>query len=75
MLSEDEKIRELKYTAKWSLKFEEKKRAIDELTYFAGKAIPALTEIYNVTVYDEVKQACIEAIKKIKEKERQGKSS
>lgn len=73
-MPEDEKIKELKYAAKWSLKFEEKKKAIDELISFGEKAIPSLTEIYNVTAYEEVKEECIAAIKRIREMERLGKS-
>ena len=42
--------------------------AIKELSFHGEDAIQHLDEVLNVTTYDEIKAACIEAIKAIKEK-------
>ena len=39
-----------------------------ELSFHGEKAIPYLEEILNATNYDEVRTACVEAIKAIKSK-------
>lgn len=60
----DERFWELKEAAKWSLDIKERKRAISELTEGYGAiALPALSEIKDTTVYEEIRSACIEAIK------------
>lgn len=64
----DTKIFELKERAKWSKDPAEKKTAIRELSAQGDRAIPALDEIRSVTAYDEIKAACIEAIKAIEGK-------
>lgn len=61
-------IFELKERAKWSRDLAEKKTAIKELSAHGDKAIPALDEILSVTAYDDVRAACMEAIKAIKGK-------
>jgi hypothetical protein len=66
---ESQRVKELRYTAKWSLDIEEKKNAIRDLaSSFGERAIPVLNEIIGVTVYEEIKQACAEGIKTIREK-------
>jgi len=67
-LSEKKELWELKQTAKWSDNLREKKMAVKELSFHGEQAIPYLDEVMNVTTYDEIKAACIEAIKAIKEK-------
>ncbi len=57
---------ELKVAAKWSDNAEEKKTAIRELSSRGEEAIPSLEEILSVTAYEDIKAACIEAIKAIK---------
>ena len=64
----DTKIFELKERAKWSKDPAEKKTAIRELSAQGDRAIPALDEIRSVTAYDEIKAACMEAIKAIEGK-------
>jgi len=56
---------ELKEKAKWSADPEEKKAAIRELMTYGETAIPQLEEILKVTAYDDIKAACIKAIKGI----------
>ena len=43
--------------------------AIQELSFHGELAIPYLDEVMNITTYDEIKAACTEAIKAIKEKD------
>lgn len=69
MLSTDKTISQLKETAKWSRDQEEKKTAIKELSAHGENGLTAPEEILNVTVYDEIKAACIEAIKAAKDKD------
>jgi hypothetical protein len=56
---------ELKEKAKWSSDPEEMKTAIKELSTHGNIAVPSLQEILNVTAYEEIKMACIDAIKVI----------
>lgn len=63
----DEKFWELKQAAKWSLQMHEKKRAIAKLLDDYGRgALPALSEIRETTVYEEIRKACADAIKSAK---------
>lgn len=61
-------IFELKERAKWSKDSAEKKTAIRELSTHGDKALAALDEILSVTAYEDVRAACIEAIKAIEGK-------
>jgi len=60
-----ERIRQLKLTAKWSADNNEKKQAISQLINYGDMALPAIQEVLTITVYDDVKQACIEAIRSL----------
>src|SRR5438067_2728625 len=60
-----DRIKELKMTAKWSTDSAEKKGAISELLQYGDEGILAIQEVLSVTVYDDIKQACLEAIKSI----------
>lgn len=64
----DTKIFELKEKAKWSRDSTEKKTAIRELSAQGDGALQALSEIMTVTAYEDVKAACMEAIKAIEGK-------
>jgi hypothetical protein len=66
-LSNAKTFYELKIAAKWSDNAEEKKIAIRELSSRGEEAIPSLEEILSVTAYEDIKAACIAAIKAIKE--------
>ena len=68
-LSDTKIFFELKERAKWSHDSVEKKTAIRELSTHGDGALPALEEIMSVTAYDEIRAACMEAIKAIKGKE------
>jgi hypothetical protein len=57
---------ELKEKAKWSRDPEEKKIAIKELSTHGENAISELQEIMNITAYEDIKNACAEAIKSIR---------
>jgi hypothetical protein len=54
---------ELKEKAKWSSDPEEKKAAIKELSTHGENAISELKEIMSITAYEDIKNACAEAIK------------
>jgi hypothetical protein len=56
---------ELKEKAKWSRDPEEKKTAIKELSTRGENAISELQEIMSITAYEDIKNACAEAIKSI----------
>jgi hypothetical protein len=63
-LRRDERYWQLKESAKWSLEVDERRRAIRELVSGYGMdAIQAIEEVKDVSAYDEIKRACIEAIK------------
>ena len=63
----DERYWQLKESAKWSLEVDERRRAIRELVSGYGRdAIQAIEEVKDVSAYDEIKRACIEAIKSAK---------
>ncbi|MDQ4012619.1 MAG: hypothetical protein M3146_02705, partial [Thermoproteota archaeon] len=49
--------------AKWSSDPEERKAAIKELSTHGENAISELQEIANITAYEDIKNACAEAIK------------
>src|SRR5437867_11805210 len=58
-----DRIRELKLTAKWSADNNEKKKAVLQLIRYGNEARPAIEEVLGITVHDDVKQACLNAIK------------
>lgn len=68
-MSERKDLWKLKQRAKWSHNMRERKAAITELSFHGKEALPYLNEILNITTYDEIKAACIEAIRAIKRKE------
>jgi hypothetical protein len=59
---------DLKETAKWSDSPEERKAAVKTLSTRGEAAMPSLEEIMAVTAYEEIKKACIEAMKTAREK-------
>lgn len=65
----DNSIWELKEAAKWSSNQQERKDAIMKLSARGAEALPSLDEILNVTAYDDVRTACIEAMKSLKKTE------
>jgi hypothetical protein len=75
MASTDDKFWELKESAKWSLDVNERKQAIRQLAAAYGpEAIQSIAEIRDVSAYDEIKQACIEAIKAASVRDAKGRS-
>lgn len=59
----DKSVWELKETAKWSSSPQERKEAVTKLSARGAEALPSLDEIMSVTAYDDIRAACIEAIK------------
>ncbi len=68
LVSEEKKIWQLKEAAKWADDIEAKKTAISELSNRGETAISSLEEILNVTMHEDIKKICIDAIKAIREK-------
>jgi hypothetical protein len=60
--TDSERIRQLKLTAKWSSDNYEKKKAISQLLQYGDGGLPAIQEILAITAYDDIRQACIDAI-------------
>jgi hypothetical protein len=56
---------DLKEKAKWSAHPEEKKAAIEELSNQGEDAMSELQEIMRITAYEDIKNACAEAIMSI----------
>ena len=76
VLADSGEIRELKETAKWGMD-KEKKSAILELARYGNEGFSAIQEVLDLTVYPDIRQACIEAIKsahKTRAKEKQERS-
>jgi hypothetical protein len=68
-MSDDDRMTlffELKEKAKWSSDPEEKKAAIKELSTHGENAISELQEIMSITAYEDIKNACAEAIKSMR---------
>ena len=64
MANSDAIFWELKQAAKWSLSLQERIQAIQDLGSVFGKdALPALYEVKDTTVYEQVKAMCVEVIK------------
>ena len=59
---------DLKETAKWASNPEEKKAAIRSLSEKGDAAVASLEEIMGITAYDDIKAACAEAIRSVREK-------
>jgi hypothetical protein len=57
---------DLKEAAKWSSTPEEKKAAIKTLSARGQEAVPTLEEVMSTTAYDDIRAACMEAIKSAK---------
>jgi hypothetical protein len=67
-MSEDRMtVFELKEKAKWSSNPEEKKAAIKELSTRGENAISELQEIISITAYEDIRNACAEAIKSMRQ--------
>ncbi len=58
---------ELKEKAKWSTDPEEKKAAIKELSTYRESAIPELQELMSITAYEDIRNACAEVIKSLRQ--------
>lgn len=69
-MSDDDRMTlfKLKEKAKWSSYPEEKKAAIKELSTHGENAISELQEIMSITAYEDIKSACVEAIKSMRDR-------
>ncbi len=62
-MSDSSILYELKETAKWSHNADERRSAVNQLATKGPSALPQLEEILKITAYDDIKIACLEAIK------------
>jgi hypothetical protein len=56
---------ELKEKAKWARDSQERKLAITGMISHGAVAVSSLEEIFNVSIYEDIRAACIDAIKSI----------
>jgi len=65
VLVDQDRLRQLKEDAKWASSVEGQIRAVRKLGTFGEAALPSLEEVLQVSVREDIKQCCIEAIKKL----------
>lgn len=65
MLADQDRLHQLKEDAKWASSVEGQIRAVRELGSLGKDALPVLEEVLQVSVRDEIKQCCVEAIRKL----------
>lgn len=65
MLVDQERLHQLKEDAKWASSIEGQMRAVRELGNLGEAALPSLEEVLQVSVRDEIRQCCVEAIRKL----------
>lgn len=65
MLVDQDRLHELKEDAKWASSVDGQIRAVRELGALGEAALPSLEEVLQVSVRDEIKQCCIEAIRSL----------
>jgi len=70
-LSDNKSLWDLKEAAKWSNNPQERKEAITKLSARGAEALPSLDEIMSVTAYDDIRAACMEAIRSFRKAEGQ----
>jgi hypothetical protein len=56
---------ELKEKAKWSRDTQERKLAISGMLSHGANALASLEEIFNVSAYEDIRAACLDAIRSI----------
>lgn len=65
VLADQDRLHRLKEDAKWASSVEGQIRAVRELGSLGKPALPVLEEVLQVSVRDEIKQCCVEAIRKL----------
>ncbi len=65
MLVDQDRLHQLKEDAKWASSVEGQIRAVRELGALGKVALPSLEEVLQVSVRDEIKQCCVEAIRNL----------
>jgi len=65
VLADQDRLHQLKEDAKWASSVEGQMRAVRELGSLGRDALPVLEEVLQVSVRDEIKQCCVEAIKNL----------
>ena len=75
MLADQDRLHQLKEDAKWASSVEGQMRAVRELGSIGREALPVLEEVLQVSVREEIKQCCVEVIKKLGRESRPQKSN
>ena len=65
MLVDQERLHHLKQDAKWGSSVENQINAVKELGTLGRAAIPSLEEVMQISVREEIKQCCEEAIREL----------
>lgn len=65
MLADQDRLHQLKEDAKWASSVEGQMKAVRELGSLGKDALPVLEEVLQVSVRDEIRQCCVEAIKNL----------
>ena len=65
MLVDQDRLHQLKEDAKWASSVEGQIKAVRELGAFGDAALPSLEEVLQVSVREDIKQCCVEAIEKL----------
>lgn len=65
MLVDQERLHQLKEDAKWDSSVEGQIRAVKALGALGEAALPSLEEVLHVSVRAEIRQCCVEAIRKL----------
>jgi hypothetical protein len=65
VLVDQDRLHQLKEDAKWASSIEGQIRAVKELGTLGEVALPSLEEVLQVSVRDEIKQCCTEAIRNL----------
>lgn len=65
MPADQDRLHQLKEDAKWASSVEGQIRAVRELGSLGKPALPVLEEVLQVSVRDEIRQCCVEAIRKL----------
>jgi hypothetical protein len=65
VLVDQDRLHQLKEDAKWASSIEGQIKAVRELGSLGKVALPSLEEVLQVSVRDEIKQCCVEAIRNL----------
>jgi hypothetical protein len=65
VIVDQDRLHHLKQDAKWASSVENQIKAVRELGTMGEVALPSLEEVMQISVRDEIKQCCVEAIREL----------